>query len=888
MIFLNINKMPLKDFLNEYSWIIILVLIAFLMLFVFAILKIDKSYNNKCNNLSKFDQLTGAYTIYGFDTLMNRVYDKVNNWAFICFDVDNFKKINNDYGFDSGDALLISIVDKVKKYMCDDGIIGRVESNRFLLAIKSDSEQATEVFIRSLNDKMTSLGSNDAQYTLSYTYGVYISSGDPYDTAKIYAINAWINAKRKNREILFYNEENIAIQEDSAQIVNDGIVNISSEELLVAYTPVVNLETGYVLQTRANYKWVKPNGIEYDDEAMLSIFKSKDVICDFYIDILNVIAKDMKYMKNKYIDLIPVSIKMHSSVFSKTDFISRMNNAIFSSGIKADLIVVEFDANDIINSEAFYSIANSLKENGYGISIDNFAASKMNLDSILKVDLTSATLDAKYSRYGYSSSASQRALNMFINGFSDSMPIIKNVNNYDTMLQIKCFNSECNVEGAYFGKEFNLSSYIQLLEELPFDLGDSEVVEDIVEETNQDNEPEQNIVQSQNKPTVVIQEEKQEIDKESLEEMVLKIINKNQPVQQQVQQPIQEVERRYDRYERYDYYDRHNNYDIENTIRKVVYELFQNKGIVDSYQSRNTENIEDVVRRVMEQYTKNNENKTVVIEKVIQKEEKKEDEESLAAILARLLPIENKSKPVEEVEETPEETIDEQTKVNVIEKVVEVPADNITEYVDEDDDDDDDDDDDNITDELLEKIDSKLDVNKFEELMKEYMKNNSLNVVPDWYKNMTVEQKKGLDFIERINIASKQIKSFYDMLKNAIMEYNGINNVISKRYDTFKLGRKAIIKIGYVGKTIKLFMSLDPSKYPPAQYPHKDVSHVKKHEKTPYMMKVKSNLGLKRALILICDVMVENKLEKNPDYKRCDFIARNRNMINKKIELGIK
>lgn len=48
------------------------------------------------------------------------------------------------------------------------------------------------------------------------------------------------------------------------------------------------------------------------------------------------------------------------------------------------------------------------------------------------------------------------------------------------------------------------------------------------------------------------------------------------------------------------------------------------------------------------------------------------------------------------------------------------------------------------------------------------------------------------------------------------------------------------------------------------------------------MMKIKSNLGLKRALVLIEDSMIKLNLEKKSDYKNADYVARNRNLIMKK------
>ena len=69
---------------------------------------------------------------------------------------------------------------------------------------------------------------------------------------------------------------------------------------------------------------------------------------------------------------------------------------------------------------------------------------------------------------------------------------------------------------------------------------------------------------------------------------------------------------------------------------------------------------------------------------------------------------------------------------------------------------------------------------KFQELLKQYMADYR-NSDPLGL-NLTEEQKKWLPFIERINLSTKEVKSYYNMIKNAIMENAGIQNKITKRF----------------------------------------------------------------------------------------------------------
>jgi len=127
-------------------------------------------------------------------------------------------------------------------------------------------------------------------------------------------------------------------------------------------------------------------------------------------------------------------------------------------------------------------------------------------------------------------------------------------------------------------------------------------------------------------------------------------------------------------------------------------------------------------------------------------------------------------------------------------------------------------------------------------------------------------------FIDKVMNLDATQKENYNTLKNAIMRHEGIINRTSKYFDSFVVKNKTVCKLGVVGKSIRLFLALDPNAYPSGQFPHKDVSDVKRHEKTPYMMKVSSNLSVKRALKLISDLCVNIKSDEIPDYKDKNYV----------------
>lgn len=123
-----------------------------------------------------------------------------------------------------------------------------------------------------------------------------------------------------------------------------------------------------------------------------------------------------------------------------------------------------------------------------------------------------------------------------------------------------------------------------------------------------------------------------------------------------------------------------------------------------------------------------------------------------------------------------------------------------------------------------------------------------------FFASMEGKQFISKSFVGKMHQTDKTIQGYYGELKNYMLSFKRVRSSISWNLDTFFIGRKAVAKLGFRGKTLVMFCALDPDEYANTKYYPKDVSGVKKYEATPMMVKVKSERGVKFAKELI-DVM---------------------------------
>ncbi|MGL5256912.1 MAG: GGDEF domain-containing protein [Proteocatella sp.] len=173
----------------------------------------------KINEIIQKTQLISQRDTDGLTGLMNRnAAEKYIN-EFLCsnkagvimvFDIDNFKKVNDNFGHVEGDLLLIDISRKIKSFFREGDCVARLGGDEFLIFIPN------EINIECIKNKAKSIlqacyrniGDGDNEVQISCSIGIVNIKDDyNYSFDKIYRLadEALYESKRngKNRYTLW-------------------------------------------------------------------------------------------------------------------------------------------------------------------------------------------------------------------------------------------------------------------------------------------------------------------------------------------------------------------------------------------------------------------------------------------------------------------------------------------------------------------------------------------------------------------------------------------------------------------------------------------------------------------------------------------------------------
>ena len=137
-----------------------------------------------------------------------------------------------------------------------------------------------------------------------------------------------------------------------------------------------------------------------------------------------------------------------------------------------------------------------------------------------------------------------------------------------------------------------------------------------------------------------------------------------------------------------------------------------------------------------------------------------------------------------------------------------------------------------------------------EEAMTEVAAAVSPTQIPAGYEFVTRYRRS---FKSRL-IQDAKMQDFYSDLKNAFAELTGVKARLSRHCENFRYHADRIAKLNVGGKTLTLYLALDPSKYEDSKYRYEDVSDRKTYSETPMKIRITSKRMVKYARELLYDL----------------------------------
>ncbi|MFZ1990231.1 MAG: EAL domain-containing protein [Alphaproteobacteria bacterium] len=353
--------------------------------------------------LASYDELTGQLNRVALkdtlDEVALRAHDAGESASFLVVAIDHLGIINEDYGYDVADEVILAVAQRIAEIVDSGDVIGRAGGNKFgVILANCDADAACETAQQILNAMRSSVVRTS---TGSISVTVSIGAVTVPDSAEG-ASEAFARAEEALAQVKQFGRDSFRLYEPSPRketvrrqnisMANQIISALEDNRIMVAYQPIVCAQTGETVIHECLARMTMPDGdvlgaMDWIPTAeRLGLIRQIDRrVAEIAVGVLN--------------DLPDVSLALNVSALTASDgeWIKSFLDLIGTAPQAASRLTVELTETlalrDLEESNRFIS---RLREAGCQVAIDDFGAGYTSFKNLQQLHIDLVKIDGSF------------------------------------------------------------------------------------------------------------------------------------------------------------------------------------------------------------------------------------------------------------------------------------------------------------------------------------------------------------------------------------------------------------------------------------------------------------------------------------------------------------
>ena len=322
--------------------------------------------------------------------------------ALLYIDLDGFKLVNDSFGHNFGDVLLVRVAERISSRIRESDTLSRLGGDEFALVMGrlNDIEQAQSVAQLLLQNIAKPFEIDGQEITIGASIGICVFPTQAHDESDLlqFADSAMYAAKRtgKNRVVLFTKDlgdsvrERLTIENQLRRAIEDG-------DIRVHYQPEFEISSRNLVRFEALARWTHPTLGSIPPSKFIPIAEESGLIFPLGAYVMERACEDCVSWQSNAGPRIEVAVNVSNLQFGRDSFIEEVEAALKKTGLEPALLQIELtESVMLVGLDIAVAKIRQLQSIGVTVAIDDFGTGYSALSYIQKLPFNALKIDRTF------------------------------------------------------------------------------------------------------------------------------------------------------------------------------------------------------------------------------------------------------------------------------------------------------------------------------------------------------------------------------------------------------------------------------------------------------------------------------------------------------------
>ncbi|AIQ98655.1 hypothetical protein LG71_01470 [Pluralibacter gergoviae] len=300
-----------------------------------------------------------------------------SQFALMFIDLDGFKAVNDAFGHETGDRLLVAVTQRLQIPLKEQFTLARIGGDEFVLLAEIDAPEDAARLAGTLVatiDRPFSIGRYELVVTLSIGIALYPLDGQSERDLMFNADAAMYHTKHAGRNgYHFFQPSMNTFARHQLQLTNDLWSAIDPQELSLHYQPKFRTTSKELIGFEALLRWRHPHQGLLTPDLFLPLAEKTGAIIPVGNWVINEACRQLAAWRSAGKLRWSIAVNLSPLQFEHQQLVAIVTAALARHQIPPELLILEItETTAMRNPEQSIAMLNSLTQIGIKASIDDF------------------------------------------------------------------------------------------------------------------------------------------------------------------------------------------------------------------------------------------------------------------------------------------------------------------------------------------------------------------------------------------------------------------------------------------------------------------------------------------------------------------------------------